>query len=90
MIYPYWKWLAFAFRGSRSAARLELPVRQLSEASSWQEQGELVRQVCGVVHELLEEEGRAGQDQRLHPHPLFCDQVALRQRIEHEQVVTRE
>jgi hypothetical protein len=87
---PYWKWLAFAFRATRSAARLELPLRQLAEASSWQEQGNLVQQVCAVVHKLLEEAELAGQDQSLHPHPLFCDQVAVRQRIEREQAATGE
>ena len=87
---PYWKWLAFAFRATRNAARLEFFVRQLSESSSWQEQADLVRQVCAAIHELLEEAGLAGEDQSLHPHPLFCDQVALRARIEREQEVMDE
>jgi hypothetical protein len=81
---PYWKWLAFAFHTCPSAARLETPLRQLSESSPLQQRGEMVRAVCAVIHELLDAAGLASQDLSGHPHPLFCDQVALRQRIEHE------
>ena len=81
---PYWKWLAFAFSKCPGAARLDPPLRQLSQSAGLKKRGELVREVCGVIHEMLKAVGLASQDLSMHPHPLFCDHLALRQRIEHE------
>ena len=43
-----------------------------------------MREVCAVIHEMLEAAGLASHDLSAHPHPLFCNHVALRQHIEHE------
>jgi hypothetical protein len=85
---PYWKWLPFAFRTCPSAAKLALPLRQLSESGDVQERGALVQVVCTEIHEMLDAAGLASPNLSLHPHPLFCDHVALRRRIEHEDVIS--
>jgi hypothetical protein len=82
---PYWKWLAFEFRKRPSAVKLDPLVRQLSESSSLSDRAALVQEVCVLLHGTLEEAGLASHDLSGHPHPLFCDQVALRQRITQEQ-----
>jgi Domain of unknown function (DUF4037) len=87
---PHWKWLAFAFNKCPGAALLDHPLRQLSQSSDLKKRGELVREVCAVIHEMLEAAGLASQDLSVHPHPLFCDHGALRQRIAHEQTITSE
>jgi hypothetical protein len=46
--------------------------------------------VCAVIHKMLDAAGLAIEDLSVHPHPLFCDLVALRRRIECEQTITRE
>jgi Domain of unknown function (DUF4037) len=74
---PYWKWLAFAFSKCPSAARLDHPLGQLSQSGDLKKRGELVREVCAVIHEMLKAAGLASQDLSIHPHPLFCDHVAL-------------
>jgi hypothetical protein len=87
---PYWKWLAFAFNKCPGAALLDHPLRQLSQSSDLKKRGELVREVCAAIHEMLEAAGLASQDLSVYPHPLFCDHGALRQRIAHEQTITSE
>ena len=87
---PYWKWLAFAFCQCHGADRLDYPLRQLSQSGDLKKRGELVREVCAMIHEMLKAAGLASQDLSIHPHPLFCDHVALRQRIEREQTMARE
>jgi hypothetical protein len=87
---PYWKWLAFAFSKCPSAAWLDDPLRQLSQGGDLKKQGELVREVCAVIHKMLDAAGLASEDLNVHPHPLFCHLLALRQRIEHEQTITTE
>jgi len=42
-------------------------LRQFSEGGKLQEQGEWAREVCGVIHELLEAAGLASQDLSGHP-----------------------
>jgi Domain of unknown function (DUF4037) len=87
---PYWKWLAFAFSKSRSAAWLDEPLRQLSQGGDLKKQGELVQEVCAAIHKMLDAAGLASEDLSVHPHPLFCDHLALRQRIERKETLTAE
>jgi hypothetical protein len=82
---PYWKWLAHEFRKHPVAARLDAPLRQLCEPRPLAEQARGVGEVCRIVHELLDAAGMASQDLTRHPHPLFCDQAALRARLDGEQ-----
>jgi Domain of unknown function (DUF4037) len=86
---PYWKWLAFAFRKCPSAAWLDDLLGQLSQGDDLKKQEELVREVCAVIHKMLDAAGLASEDLSVHPHPLMCDLITLRQRIEHEQTVTK-
>jgi hypothetical protein len=85
---PYWKWLAFAFRKCSSAAWLDDPLGQLSQGGDLKKQGELVREVCAVIHKMLDAAGLASEDLSVHPHPLMCDLITLRQRIAHEETIT--
>ena len=84
---PYWKWLPVAFRRSSSAAQLDPLLNRLAESSNRQEQADLVREVCAIIHGILDAAGLANQDQSLHPHSLYRDQDAVQRRIEQEQAM---
>jgi hypothetical protein len=82
---PYWKWLAHEFRKQPVATRLDTPLRQVCEPQPQEERARQIGQVCQIVHELFEAADLASPDLSMHPHSLFCDQAALRARLDAEQ-----
>jgi hypothetical protein len=82
---PYWKWLAHEFRKHPIATRLDPPLRRVCEPQPREEQARRVGEVCQIMHELLGAADLASPDLTRHPHSLFCDQAALRARLDAEQ-----
>lgn len=74
---PYWKWLAFEFRKRQAADLLDPLLRALTRSCSLEEKAATVREVCHIIHGLLENANFANPDITWHPHPLFCDWVYL-------------
>jgi hypothetical protein len=81
---PYWKWLVHAFQMRAAAVEVGELLGGLCQPGPVARQAQLVGEVCRHVHEWLEAAGLASADLSSHPHPLFCDQQALRVRIDHE------
>jgi hypothetical protein len=79
---PYWKWLAHEFRKHPVATELDARLRQLCDLRPRDEQARRVDEICRIAHELLDAAGLASPDLSRHPHPLFCDQAGLRERLD--------
>ena len=82
---PYWKWLAHEFRRHAVATQLDALLRKVCEPQPRADQARRVDEACRIVHELLEAAGLASTDLTAHRHSLFCDQSALRARLDAEQ-----
>lgn len=70
---PYWKWLAFEFRKHGVARVLDPLLTTLTTSTDLSQQVDLVTEICGFLHELLQTHQLAASDMSFHPHPLFCD-----------------
>jgi hypothetical protein len=78
---PYWKWLAFEFRKRPAADLLDPLLRALTRSGNLEEKAEKVREVCAIMHEMLEKANLANPDITWHPHPLFCDMTHLENKL---------
>lgn len=70
---PYWKWLAFEFRKHRVAQFLDPLLKTLTTRTDIAQQVDLINEICGFLHTLLQTHKLAASDMSFHPHPLFCD-----------------
>jgi hypothetical protein len=70
---PYWKWLAFEFRKHSAAQFLDPLLKTLTTSTDTSQQVDVVHQICGFLHTLLQTHHLAASDMSFHPHPLFCD-----------------
>jgi hypothetical protein len=70
---PYWKWLAFEFRKHSVAQVLDPLLKTLTISTDLSQQVDLINEICGFLHELLQTHKLAASDMSYHPHPLFCD-----------------
>lgn len=70
---PYWKWLAFEFRKHSVAQFLDPLLKTLTISTDISQQVDVVNEICGFLHTLLQTHQLAASDMSFHPHPLFCD-----------------
>lgn len=70
---PYWKWLAFEFRKHSVAQFLDPLLKTLSISTDISQQVDLINEICGFLHKLLQTHKLAASDMSFHPHSLFCD-----------------